>query len=116
MAKFDDFNLGLKEVVLSENQKEFFILRKNIEEKIKHHNQISKNIMKNLTSNYNLELISPISSNISKIIGNLGDTSEILKNFKPKLNIPTSQINELIKNLRNSSEIYGKEILKKQGK
>ena len=111
----NNMNLGLKEVLLSENQKELFILRKNLEEKIKQHNQISKNIMNNLTSNYNLELISPISSNISKIIGNLGGTSEMLKNFKPKLNIPTSQINELIKNLGNSSEIYSKEILKNKG-
>lgn len=36
--------------------------------------------MDNLTSNYNLELTSPVSSNISKIIDNLGDISEILKN------------------------------------
>lgn len=114
-GNLNNMNLGLKEVLLSENQKELFILRKNLEEKIKQHNQISKNIMNNLTSNYNLELISPISSNISKIIGNLGGTSEMLKNFKPKLNIPTSQINELIKNLGNSSEIYNKEILKNKG-
>ena len=60
--------------------------------------------MNDYTSNYNF------GSNISKIIGNLGDTSEILKNFKPKLNIPTSHISELIKNLGNSSEIYSKEI------
>ena len=114
-GNLNNMNFGLKEVVLSENQKELFILRKNLEEKIKKHNQISKNIMNNLTSNYNMELFSPISSNISKIIGNLGGTSEILKNFKPKFNIPTSQINELIKNLGNSSEIYSKEILKNTG-
>jgi hypothetical protein len=71
--------------------------------------------MNNLTSNYNLELISPISSHISEIIGNLGDTSEILENFKTKLNSPTSHISELIKNLGNSSEIYGREILKNKG-
>lgn len=111
-GNLNNMNLGLKEVLLSENKKELFILRKNLEEKIKKHNQISKNIMNSLTSNYNLELISPIGSNISKIIGNIGGTSEMLKNFKPKLNIPTSQINELIKNLGNSSEIYSKEILK----
>lgn len=115
-GNFNNMNFDLKEVVLSENQKEFFILRKNLEEKIKKHNQISKNIMNNLTSNYNMELFSPISSNISKIIGNLGGTSEVLKNFKPKFYIPTSQINELINNLGNSSEIYSKEILKNKGK
>ena len=68
--------------------------------------------MNNLTSNNKLGLTSPINSNISKIICNLGNTSEILKNFKPILNIPTIHINELIKDLGNSSEIYSKEILK----
>ena len=107
-----NMNLGLKELILSENQKELIILRKNLEEKIKQHNQISKNIMNNLTSNNKLGLTSPINSNISKIICNLGNTSETLKNFKPILNIPTIHINELIKDLGNSSEIYSKEILK----
>ena len=105
----NNINLGLREVVLSENQKELISLRKYQEEIIKQHNQIIKNVMNEYTSNYNF------SSNISKIIGNLGDTSEILKNFKPKLNIPTSHISELIKNLGNSSEIYRKEILIKKG-
>ena len=105
----NNINLGLREVVLSENQKELISLRKYQEEIIKQHNQIIKNIMNEYTSNYNF------GSNISKIIGNLGDTSEILKNFKPKLNIPTSHISELIKNLGNSSEIYRKEILIKKG-
>lgn len=114
-GNLNNMNLGLKEVLLSENQKELFILRKNLEEKIKQHNQISKNIMNNLTSNYNLELISPISSHISEIIGNLGGTSEMLENFKTKLNSPTNHISELIKNLGNSSEIYGREILKNKG-
>ena len=68
--------------------------------------------MNNHTSNYNLESTSPVSSNISKIIANLGDISEILKNAKPKLDIPTSHINELIKNLGNSSERHSKKILK----
>lgn len=114
-GNLNNMSLGLKEVVLSENQKELIILRKYLEEKIKQHNQISKNIMNNLISNYKLDLTSPISSNISKIIGNLGDTSEILYNFKPKLNIPTRHINELIKNLGNNSEIYSKEILNSKG-
>lgn len=114
-GNLNNMNLGLKEVLLSENQKELFILRKNLEEKIKQHNQISKNIMNNLTSNYNLELISPISSHISEIIGNLGGTSEMLENFKTKLNSPTNHISELIKNLGNSSKIYGREILKNKG-
>ena len=114
-GNLNNMNLGLKEVLLSENQKELFILRKNLEEKIKQHNQISKNIMNNLTNNYNLELISPISSHISEIIGNLGGTSEMLENFKTKLNSPTNHISELIKNLGNSSEIYGREILKNKG-
>ena len=105
----NNINLGLREVVLSENQKELISLRKYQEEIIKQHNQIIKNIMNEYTSNYNF------GSNISKIIGNLGDTSEILKNFKPKLNIPTSHISELIKNLGNSSEIYSKEILINKG-
>ena len=105
----NNINLGLREVVLSENQKELISLRKYQEEIIKQHNQIIKNVMNEYTSNYNF------SSNISKIIGNLGDTFEILKNFKPKLNIPTSHISELIKNLENSSEIYRKEILIKKG-
>lgn len=105
----NNINLGLREVVLLENQKELISLRKYQEEVIKQHNQIIKNIMNEYTSNYNF------GSNISKIIGNLGDTSEILKNFKPKLNIPTSHINELIKNLGNSSEIYSKKILKNKG-
>ena len=82
---------------------------------IKQYSQIINNNMNNLTSNYNLELISPISSHISEMIGNLGGTSEMLENFKTKLNNPTSQINELIKNLGNSSEIYSKEILKNKG-
>ena len=105
----NNINLGLREVVLSENQKELISLRKYQEEIIKQHNQIIKNIINNYTSNYNF------SSNISKIIANLGDISEILKNAKPKLNIPTNHINELIKNLGNSSEIYSKEILKNKG-
>lgn len=105
----NNINLGLREVVLSENQKELISLRKYQEEIIKQHNQIIKNIMNDYISNYNF------GSNISKIIGNLGDTSEILKNFKPKLNIPTSHISELIKNLGNSSEIYSKEILINKG-
>ena len=105
----NNINLGLREVVLLENQKELISLRKYQEEVIKQHNQIIKNIMNEYTSNYNF------GSNISKIIGNLGNTSEILKNFKPKLNIPTSHINELIKNLGNSSEIYSKKILKNKG-
>lgn len=100
----NNINLGLREVVLSENQKELISFRKYQEEIIKQHNQIIKNIMNDYTSNYNF------GSNISKIIGNLGETSEILKNFKPRLNIPTSHISELIKNLGNSSEIYSKEI------
>lgn len=105
----NNINLGLREVVLSENQKELISLRKYQEEIIKQHNQIIKNIINDYTSNYNF------SSNISKIIANLGDISEILKNAKPKLNIPTNHINELIKNLGNSSEIYSKEILKNKG-
>lgn len=105
----NNINLGLREVVLSENQKELISLRKYQEEIIKQHNQIIKNIINNYTSNYNF------SSNISKIIANLGDISEILKNAKPKLNIPTNHINKLIKNLGNSSEIYSKEILKNKG-
>ena len=105
----NNINLGLREVVLLENQKELISLRKYQEEIIKQHNQIIKNIINNYTSNYNF------SSNISKIIANLGDISEILKNAKPKLNIPTNHINELIKNLGNSSEIYSKEILKNKG-
>lgn len=105
----NNINLGLREVVLSENQKELISLRKYQEEIIKQHNQIIKNIMNDYTNNYNF------GSNISKIIGNLGDTSEILKNFKPKLNIPTNHISELIKNLGNSSEIYSKEISLNKG-
>ena len=111
-GNLNNMSLGLKEVVLSENQKELIILRKYLEEKIKQHNQISKNIMNNLISNYKLDLTSPISS---KIIGNLGGIFEILYNFKPKLNIPTRHINELIKNLGNSSEIYSEEILNSKG-
>lgn len=110
-----NINLGLRDIVLSENQKELIRLRKYQEEIIKQHNQITKNLMNNLASNHNLELTSPINSNISKIMGNLGDTTEILKNFKSKLNIPTSHINELIKSLGDSSEIYSKEILKNKG-
>lgn len=105
----NNINLGLREVVLSENQKELISLRKYQEEIIKQQNQIIKNIINDYTSNYNF------SSNISKIIANLGDISEILKNAKPKLNIPTNHINELIKNLGNSLEIYSKEILKNKG-
>ena len=100
-----NMNLESKEVVLSKNQKELIMLRQYLEETIKLHNQFSKNIMNKLTSNNKLNLTSPINSNISEIISNLGNTSKILKNFKPKLNIPTIHINELIKNLGNSSEI-----------
>ena len=107
--------MGFRDLIISDKQKEFIELRKRQEEVIKQYIQIINNNMNNHTSNYNLELTSPISSNISKIIGNLGGTSEMLKNFKPKFNIPTSQINELIKNLGNSSEIYSKEILKNKG-
>lgn len=110
-----NINLGLRDIVLSENQKELIRLRKYQEEIIKQHNQITKNLMNNLASNHNLELTSPTNSNISKIMGNLGDTTEILKNFKSKLNIPTSHINELIKSLGDSLEIYSKEILKNKG-
>ncbi len=106
-----NINMGFRDLIISDKQKEFIELRKRQEEMIKQYSQIINN-MNNYTSNYNLELTSPVSSNISKIIANLGDISEILKNAKPKLNIPTSHINELIKNLGSSSEIYSKEMLK----
>lgn len=110
-----NINMGFRYLIISDKQKEFIELRKRQEEMIKQYSQIINNNMNNLTSNYNLELISPISSHISEMIGNLGGTSEMLENFKTKLNNPTSQINELIKNLGNSSEIYSKEILKNKG-
>lgn len=98
-----NMNLGLKEVFLSENQKELIRLRKYQEEIIKQHNKIAKDIINNFTSNNKFDLIFP-NSNISKTICNLGNTSEILKNFKLKLNIPTSHINDIIKNLENCPE------------
>lgn len=109
-----NINMGFRDLIISDRQKEFIELRKRQEEMIKQYSQIINN-MDNFTSNYNLELTSPVSSNIGKIIANLGEISEILKNAKPKLNIPTSHINELIKNLGNNSEIYSKEILKNKG-
>ena len=100
---FKNMNLGLKEVFLSENQKELIRLRKYQEEIIKQHNKIAKDIINNFTSNNKFDLIFP-ESNIRKTIGNLGNTSEILKDFKLKLNIPPSHINDIIKNLENCPE------------
>ena len=114
LSNVKNINLGLRDAVLSESQKELIRLRRYLEEIIKQHNQIEKNIMNNFTSNYKLDLNSPI-SNISKTICSLGDTPEILKKFKPKLNIPTTHIDELIKNLGKSSEIYSEEKLKNKG-
>lgn len=111
-----NINMGFRDLIISDKQKEFIELRKRQEEMIKQYSQIINNNMDNLTSNYNLELTSLVSSHISEIIGNLGGTSEILENFKTKLNSSTSHISELIKNLGNSSEIYGREILKKKTK
>jgi len=114
LSNVKNINLGLRDAVLSESQKELIRLRRYLEEIIKQHNQIEKNIMNNFTSNYKLDLNSSI-SNISKTICSLGDTPEILKKFKPKLNIPTTHIDELIKNLGKSSEIYSEEKLKNKG-
>jgi len=93
---FKNVNLGLKEVVLSENQKELRELRKVMEETVIKNNATLINNLRKHEGDFNgLRII-----------------SEVLNNHKSPFNLATNEINEISKSFKNAFGLLNKDIFK----
>lgn len=93
---FKNVNLGLKEVVLSENQKELRELRKVMEETVIKNNATLINNLRKHEGDFN----------------GLRTISEVLNNHKSPFNIATNEINEISKSFKNAFGLLNKDIFK----
>lgn len=93
---FKNVNLGLKEVVLSENQKELRELRKVMEEIVIKNNATLINNLRKHEGDFN----------------GLRTISEVLNNHKSPFNLATNGINEISKSFKNAFGLLNKDIFK----
>ena len=93
---FKNVNLGLKEVVLSENQKELRELRKVMEETVIKNNATLINNLRKHEGDFN----------------GLRTISEVLNNHKSPFNLATNEINEISKSFKNAFGLLNKDIFK----
>ena len=93
---FKNVNLGLKEVVLSENQKELRELRKVMEEIVIKNNATLTNNLRKHEGDFN----------------GLRTISEVLNNHKSPFNLATNGINEISKSFKNAFGLLNKDIFK----
>ena len=93
---FKNVNLGLKEVVLSENQKELRELRKVMEETVIKNNATLINNLRKREGDFN----------------GLRTISEVLNNHKSPFNLATNEINEISKSFKNAFGLLNKDIFK----
>ena len=93
---FKNVNLGLKEVVLSENQKELRELRKVMEEIVIKNNATLINNLRKHEGDFN----------------GLRTISEVLNNHKSPFNLATNEINEISKSFKNAFGLLNKDIFK----
>lgn len=93
---FKNVNLGLKEVVLSENQKELRKLRKVMEEIVIKNNATLINNLRKHEGDFN----------------GLRTISEVLNNHKSPFNLATNGINEISKSFKNAFGLLNKDIFK----
>lgn len=93
---FKNINLGLREEILSKNQKELRELRKIMEGIVIQNNATLINNMRKHAGDFN----------------NLRTISEVLNNHKSSFNLATNGINEINKNFKNVFGLINKDIFK----
>lgn len=93
---FKNMNLGLREEILSKNQKELRELRKIMEGIVIQNNATLINNMRKHAGDFN----------------NLRTISEVLNNHKSSFNLATNGINEINKNFKNAFGLINKDIFK----
>lgn len=93
---FKNMNLGLREAILSKNQKELRELRKIMEGVVIHNNANLINNMRKHEGDFN----------------NLRTISEVLNNHKSSFKLATNGINEISKNFKNAFGLINKDIFK----
>jgi hypothetical protein len=93
---FKNMNLGLREEILSKNQKKLRELRKIMEGIVIQNNATLINNMRKHAGNFN----------------NLRTISEVLNNHKSSFNLATNGINEINKNFKNAFGLINKDIFK----
>lgn len=93
---FKNMNLGLREAILSKNQKELRELRKIMEGVVIHNNANLINNMRKHEGDFN----------------NLRTISEVLNNHKSSFKLATNGINEISKNFKNAFDLINKDIFK----
>lgn len=93
---FKNMNLGLREAILSKNQKELRELRKIMEGVVIHNNANLINNMRKHKGDFN----------------NLRTISEVLNNHKSSFKLATNGINEISKNFKNAFGLINKDIFK----
>lgn len=96
IENFKNMNLGLREAMLSKNQKELRELRKIMEEIVIQNNATLINNMRKHEGDFN----------------SLRSISEVLNNHKSPFNLATNGINEISKNFKNAFGLLNKDTFK----